>query len=139
MPARDIDDALEAGGEIIQVAACSELAEGARASEAEALEVMNWVNATNAIDDAIGELAQIADYLAETHGRLHAAKVLHEVLGVHRAVHALLRGARQRLAQIRDLLRNRLGAAGPRLPSARRPRKVRGGGTRRRGSRSAAR
>ena len=34
-----------------------------------------------------------------------AAKVLREVLGVHRAAHALLRGGRQRLAQTRELLR----------------------------------
>ena len=66
---------------------------------------MTWVTATNASDDAITELARGAGYLAEAHGRMPARKVLSEVLGMHRAVHAVLRGGRQRLAQTRELLR----------------------------------
>lgn len=103
--ARDIDDALKAGGEIVQAAARSEQAESARASSAEAAGVMSWVTATNASDDAVEELARSAEYLADAHARVPAAKVLREVLGVHRAVQALLRGGRQRLAQTRSLLR----------------------------------
>jgi hypothetical protein len=103
--ARDIDDALAADGEIIRAAARSDPAEAARADAAEALDVMTWVTATNASDDAIVELARSAEYLAEAHGRMPAGKVLREVLGVHRAAHALLRGGRQRLAQTRELLR----------------------------------
>jgi hypothetical protein len=101
--ARDIDTALEAGGEIIQAAASSDPVKGAGA--AEALDVMTWITATNASDDAIAELARGAGYLAEAHGRMPARRVLREVLGLHRAVHALLRGGRQRLAQTRELLR----------------------------------
>jgi len=103
--ARDIDDALAADSEIIRAAARSDPAEAARAGAAEALDVMTWVTATNVSDDAIAELARSAEYLAEAHGRMPAGKVLREVLGVHRAAHALLRGGRQRLAQARELLR----------------------------------
>jgi hypothetical protein len=101
--ARDIDEALEAGGEVIQAAAGSGLVRGAGA--AEALNVMTWITATNASDDAITELARGAEYLAEAHGRMPARTVLSEVVGLHRAVHAVLRGGRQRLAQTRELLR----------------------------------
>jgi hypothetical protein len=66
---------------------------------------MSWVSATNTSDDAIEGLAESAEYLADAHARLPAAKVLREVLGVHRAVQAFLRGGRQRLAQTRSLLR----------------------------------
>jgi hypothetical protein len=103
--ARDIDDVLAADGEIIRAAARSDTAEGSRAGAAEALDVMTWLTATNTSDDAITELARGAEYLAEAHGRMPAGKVLREVLGVHRAAHALLRGGRQRLAQMRELLR----------------------------------
>jgi hypothetical protein len=99
--ARDIDEALAAGGEIIRAAAGSDTAEGARAGTAEALNVITWITATNASDDAIAELERSAQYLAEAHGRMPAGKVL----GVHQAAHALLRGGRQRLAQTRDLQR----------------------------------
>jgi hypothetical protein len=102
--ARDIDHALAAGGEIIQAAARADPVQGSHAGATEALEVMTWVTATNTSDDAIAELARSADYLADAHARLPAATVLREVLGVHRAVHALLRGGRQRLGQTRDLL-----------------------------------
>lgn len=102
--ARDIDSALQAGGDVIQAAARSGLVEGSRASAAEALDVMTWVTATNVSDDEIEELARNAVYLAEAHARLPPARVLREVLGVHQAVQALLRGGRQRLAQTRDLL-----------------------------------
>jgi hypothetical protein len=101
--ARDIDQALEAGGEVIQAAASRDPAKGAGA--AEALSVMTWVTATNASDDAITELARGAGYLAEAHGRMPARTVLSEVAALHRAVHAVLRGGRQRLAQTRELLR----------------------------------
>jgi hypothetical protein len=103
--ARDIDDVLAAEGEIIRAAARSDTAEGSRAGAAEALDVMTWLTATNTSDDAITELGRGAEYLAEAHGRMPAGKVLREVLGVHRAAHALLRGGRQRLAQTRELLR----------------------------------
>lgn len=101
--ARDIDEALQAGGEVIQAAADSAPAKGAGA--AEALNVMAWVTATNVSDDAITELARGTEYLAEAHGRMPARAVLSEVAGLHRAVHAVLRGGRQRLAQTRELLR----------------------------------
>src|ERR1700722_5335231 len=101
--ARDIDTALNAGGEVTQAAAGSHPVKGA--GTAEALNVMAWVTATNASDDAIAELARGAGYLAEAHGRMPAGKVLREVLGLHRAAHAVLRGGRQRLAQTRELLR----------------------------------
>jgi len=103
--ARDIDDALAAGGEIIQAALRSDAVEGARAGTAEAVQVMTWVTATNASDGEIEELARSAEYLADAHARLPAANVLREVLRVHGAVHALLRGGRQRLTQTRSLLR----------------------------------
>ena len=103
--ARDIDDALTAGGEVIRAAALARPAAGPRAGTAEALDVMTWVTATNASSDAICELERSAQYLAEAHARMPAAKVLREVVGVHRAAHALLRGGRQRLAQTRELLR----------------------------------
>ncbi|HEY0935868.1 MAG TPA: helix-turn-helix transcriptional regulator [Trebonia sp.] len=103
--ARDLDDALAADGEIIRAAARSGTAEANRSGAAEVLDVMNWLTATNTSDDAITELARSAEYLTEAHGRMPAGKVLREVLGVHRAVHALLRGGRQRLAQTRELLR----------------------------------
>lgn len=97
--ARDIDNVLQAGGEIVRAAATSEKRTGSsRASAAEAAEVMAWVTATNASDDAIEELAQNAEYLAGAHARMPAPKVLDEVLSVHRAVRAVLRGGRQRLA-----------------------------------------
>jgi tetratricopeptide (TPR) repeat protein len=101
--ARDIDTALEAGGEVIQAAAGGHPAKSAGA--AEALNIMTWVTATNASDDAIAALARGAEYLAEAHGRMPAREVLREVLGLHQAAHALLRGGRQRLAQTRELLR----------------------------------
>jgi hypothetical protein len=91
-------------GEIIP-AAHGDPAEGTRAGTAEAADVMAWIAATNTSDDAITELARSAEYLAEAHGRMPAGKVLREVLGVHRAARALLRGGRQRLAQTRELLR----------------------------------
>jgi tetratricopeptide (TPR) repeat protein len=103
--ARDIDAALAAGGEIVQAAARGDLAEGGRAGTGKAVDVMTWITATNASDDAIAELARGAEYLAEVHGRMPARKVLPEVLGVHQAAYALLRGGRQRLAQTRELLR----------------------------------
>lgn len=104
--ARDIDNVLAADGEIIRAAArSSDPAEGSSAGAVEALDVMTWLTATNTSDDAVTELARGAEYLAEAHGRMPAAKVLREVLGVHRAAHALLRGGRQRLAQTRELLR----------------------------------
>jgi hypothetical protein len=71
----------------------------------EALDVMIWIAATNASDDMIGELGRTAGYLAEAHSRMPAAKLLPEVLGVHRAVHEFLHGGRQRLRQTRELLR----------------------------------
>jgi len=94
-----------ATGEIIHAAARSDPAESARVGTAEAADVMAWIAATNTSDDAITELARSAEYLAEAHGRMPAGKVLREVLGVHRAAHALLRGGRQRLAQTCELLR----------------------------------
>jgi transcriptional regulator with XRE-family HTH domain len=103
--ARDIDGALGAGGEIIQAAARRYQVEGPGAGAAEAREVMSWVTATNTSDDAIEELSRNADYLADAHARLPAATVLREVLGAHRAVQAVLRGGRQRLAQARELVR----------------------------------
>ena len=104
--ARDIDNALQARGEIVQAAARSGRRTGSfRASAAEAAEFMTWVTATNASDDAIEELTRTTEYLAGAHARMPAAKVLDEVLGVHRAVRAVLRGGRQRLAQTRALLR----------------------------------
>jgi hypothetical protein len=96
---------LAAEGGIIRTAARSDTAEGARVGTAEAADVMTWIAATNASDDAITGLAGSAEYLAEAHGRMPADKILREVLGVHRAAHALLRGGRQRLAQTRELLR----------------------------------
>src|SRR5260370_18291021 len=75
------------------------------ATGSEALDVMAWVRESNASDDVIGELARTAAYLAEAHARVPAARMLPEVLGVHRAVHGLLRGGRQRLSQTRELLR----------------------------------
>jgi hypothetical protein len=66
---------------------------------------MTWITASNASNDAITELDRSARYLAEAHARMPAAKVLREVVCVHRAAHALLRGGMQRLAQTRELLR----------------------------------
>jgi hypothetical protein len=104
--AREIDDALQAEGVIVQAAASVErLAETTRAGTAEATSVMSWVTRTNASDDAVEELARSAEYLADAHARMPAAKVLREVLSVHGAVQAILRGGRQRLAQTRSLLR----------------------------------
>lgn len=71
----------------------------------DARDVMAWVAGTNTTDDEIDELARAADYLARAHTRLAASKILPEVLKVHTAVKALLRGGRQRLSQTRELLR----------------------------------
>jgi lambda repressor-like predicted transcriptional regulator len=103
--ARAIAGALGAGGEII--AAATDVAPRSRgqAPASEALDVMAWLTGTNASDDAIEELAKAADCLTEAHTRLPAAKILPEVLGVHRTVHGILRGGRQRLSQARELLR----------------------------------
>jgi hypothetical protein len=103
--ARDIDNALAAGGEVIQAALRSGAAEGARAAAAEAERVMTWVTATSASDGEIEELTRSTEYLADAHARMPAASVLREVMRVHGAVHALLRGGRQRLTQARSLLR----------------------------------
>ena len=103
--AADIDRALGAGGEIARAASGMQPADGARQGGAGALDIMTWITATNASDDAIAELSRSAEYLAEAHGRMPAAKVLAEVLGMHRAVISLLRGGRQRMAQTRELLR----------------------------------
>ena len=78
---------------------------GAPDAADDARDVMAWITGTNASDDAIEEMARTAVYLAEAHARIAAGKILPEVLGVHQAVHALLRGGRQRLRQTRELLR----------------------------------
>jgi hypothetical protein len=75
------------------------------AAGSEALDVMTWITATNASDDAIRELARAVAYLAGAHSRIPAARLLPEVMGVHRAVREFLRGGRQRLSQTRELLR----------------------------------
>jgi tetratricopeptide (TPR) repeat protein len=67
--------------------------------------VMEWVTGSNVSDEAIELLAQAASYLAEAHAQAPARKVLCEVLGLHREVQALLQGGKQRLRQIRDLMR----------------------------------
>jgi hypothetical protein len=105
--ARAIDDALDAGGEIVQAAARADrsVPAGGGHHMSEALDVMTWVTGTNASDDAIAELARSAAYLAEAHTRMAAARILPEVLGVHRAARGLLLGGRQRLSQTRELLR----------------------------------
>jgi hypothetical protein len=106
-----LDDALGANGEI-KAAGHDALAGSpgrmprrGRDDAREALDVLTWITGTNASDDAINELARTAAYLAEAHTLMPAAKVLPEVLGVHRAVYAFLRGGRQRLSQTRELLR----------------------------------
>jgi hypothetical protein len=76
---------------------------GADAAE-EARGVMAWITGTNTSDDAIAEMARAAAYLAEAHTRVTPRKILPEVLGVHRAVQALLLDGRQRLRQTRELL-----------------------------------
>jgi transcriptional regulator with XRE-family HTH domain len=119
--ARDIDDALAVGGKlaalvpaVAAIAAPSGLVHALHGSArdlkdwdatSEARDVMSWVTGTNASDDVIGELAGAANYLAEAHARLPIARILLEVLGVHRAIQSLLRGGRQRLSQARELLR----------------------------------
>lgn len=102
-----LDKALGAGGEI--KAAARDLPEcparAPRVTPSDALDFMTWATGTNASDDAIAELATTTAYLAEAHTRMPAPKILPEVLGVHQAVHAFLRGGRQRLSQTRELLR----------------------------------
>lgn len=104
----DFDDALGADGTL---AAClpdpRETNHDPDAGNAAggALEVMAWIAGTNTSDDAVDEIVRAAAYLAEAHTRMAARAVLAEVLGVHQAVHALLRGGRQRLRQTRELLR----------------------------------
>jgi len=66
---------------------------------------MAWITGTNTTDDAIAEMARAASYLAEAHTRITPRKILPGVLGVHRAVQALLQDGRQRLRQTRELLR----------------------------------
>ena len=106
--ARDFDDALGADGAL---AACLPKARQANREDdagnaaGGALEVMAWITGTNTSDDAIDEIAHAAAYLAEAHTRMAARAVLAEVLGLHQAVRALLRGGRQRLRQTRELLR----------------------------------
>jgi hypothetical protein len=103
-----LDDVLGAGGEIKAAMPPPEAAPASRrgrGAASEALDVMTWITGTNASDDAIEELAGTAGYLAEAHARTPAAKLLPEVLGLHRAVHTVLRGGRQRLSQTRGLLR----------------------------------
>lgn len=103
-----LDDVLGAGGEIKAAMSPTEAPPAprrGRGAASEALDVMTWITGTNASDDAIGELARTAGYLAEAHARMPAAKILPEVLGLHRAVNTVLRGGRQRLSQTRELLR----------------------------------
>jgi hypothetical protein len=78
---------------------------GGRREGDDARDVMAWITGTNASDDVIEEMARAAVYLAEAHAQTAAAKILPEVLGVHQAVHVLLRAGRQRLRQTRELLR----------------------------------
>jgi hypothetical protein len=105
-----LDNALGAGGAIkaaasreVPAASHGPLARGHSTSEA--LDVMTWITGTNASDDALEELARASGYLAEAHAWMPAAKILTEVLGLHRAAHGLLCGGRQRLSQTRELLR----------------------------------
>jgi transcriptional regulator with XRE-family HTH domain len=68
-------------------------------------EVTTWITATNTSDAAIEHIERVAGSLAQMHTRVPDREVLAAVMQLHRAAQLLLRGGRQRLRQVRELVR----------------------------------
>jgi hypothetical protein len=67
--------------------------------------LITWLTASNTTDEAISGMDQARAALAEAHTQQPPGQVLAEVAGLHRQVHALLVGGRQRTRQARELFR----------------------------------
>jgi hypothetical protein len=67
--------------------------------------LITWITASNTTDEAIIGMDQARAGLAEAHTQQPPGQVLAEVVGLHRQVHALLVGGRQRTRQARELFR----------------------------------
>jgi hypothetical protein len=67
--------------------------------------LITWLTASNTTDEAISGMDQARAALAEAHTQHPPGQVLADVAGLHRQVHALLAGGRQRSRQARELFR----------------------------------
>lgn len=67
--------------------------------------LVDWVASSNTTDDAIQQIERAAAYLAEVHSLMPPQGVLAGVLQVHHGVRHCLQDGRQRLRQMRELLR----------------------------------
>src|SRR6266567_677681 len=72
-------------------------------TEHDARSLTDWVAVTNVSDDAIGQIAETAFTLRETHTCRQPALLLTDVVRTHRQIEGLLRSGKQRLRQTRDL------------------------------------
>jgi hypothetical protein len=78
---------------------------GLSSAEADARQVIAWVESTNISDDVIGYLTKATIKAAEDHISVPPAVMLGRVRQLHAMVTTLLRGGRQRIRQTRELLR----------------------------------
>jgi len=69
----------------------------------DAQSLTSWIGATNISDDAIGVLAQDTIRLSAIHAKRPPARLLSDVVGLHRRIQAVLRAGKQRLRQTREL------------------------------------
>lgn len=83
----------------------SPIAHAGDETEADARNVIAWVESTSTADDTIDYLALATAKAAEDHTRLPPAAMLPQVRQLHAMVQTLLHRGRQRLHQTRDLLR----------------------------------
>lgn len=74
-------------------------------AEADARDVMAWVESTNISDDVIGYLTKATIKAAEDHITVPPVEMLGRVRQLHAMLTTLLRGGRQRIRQTRELLR----------------------------------
>lgn len=78
---------------------------GLSSAEADARNVIAWVESTNISDDVIDYLAKATFKAAEDHISVPPAVMLSRVRQLHAMVTTLLQGGRQRIRQTRELLR----------------------------------
>jgi hypothetical protein len=78
---------------------------GLSSAEADARDVIAWVESTNISDDVIDYLTRATIKAAEDHISVPPAEMLGRVRQLHAMVTTLLRGGRQRIRQTRELLR----------------------------------
>ncbi len=74
-------------------------------TEHDAWSLTDWIAITNVSDDAIGQIAETAFTLRETHTRRQPLLLLTDVVRMHQQIERLLRSGKQRLRQTRDLYR----------------------------------